>query len=264
MKSLQAILNLTSVIIVLIVNYLSQTGIFNNQTVGELSDKYENLFTPAGYAFSIWGLIFLGLIVFAVNHLILLVKNKDISFYASSGYWFALVNLANAAWVVCWLYEWTGTSVIIMAFMMFGLIKIILNTNMERWDAPNRIIFFSWWPICLYSGWINVALIANVSAYLSKIGWVGIVLNEVEWTMIMIIIATGINYFMIWKRNMREFAAVGIWALVAIFIRHLGSEDYIAWTAIIASVFLIINISIHAFINIKTNPFYRMMITKDN
>ncbi|HAJ82648.1 MAG TPA: hypothetical protein DCO64_09405, partial [Zunongwangia profunda] len=60
-------------------------------------------------------------------------------------------------WVIVWLYEYTGLSIFLMLLILFSLIKIILNTNMERWDAPLKIIAFSWWPICLYSGWIAVA-----------------------------------------------------------------------------------------------------------
>ena len=48
----------------LVINYLSNTGIFNGNTVKIVSDKYHNYFTPADYAFSIWGLIYLDLIVF--------------------------------------------------------------------------------------------------------------------------------------------------------------------------------------------------------
>src|SRR5690606_23994053 len=101
-----------------------------------------------------------------------------------------------------------------------SLIRIILKTNMERWDAPVKIIAFTWWPICLYSGWITVALIANVSAYLTKIGWDGMGLSEVTWTIILIAVTVAINLLMIARRNMREFALVGVWGLVALYVRH--------------------------------------------
>ena len=55
MKKKLAILNLLSVILVLAVNGLSQAQCWNDTTIGEMSARYDNLFTPAGYAFSIWG-----------------------------------------------------------------------------------------------------------------------------------------------------------------------------------------------------------------
>ena len=130
---------------------------------------------------------------------------------------------------------------------------------MERWDAPIGIIAFVWWPICLYSGWIAVATIANISAYLSKLGWEGGFLSESTWTIIMILVATVLNLAMIKTRNMREFAAVGVWALFAIYIRHKETMETIAYTALAGCVILTIAIAVHGYQNRKTNPAFKLM-----
>ena len=145
-----------------------------------------------------------------------------------------------------------------MVGILVSLIKVILNTNMERWDAPIAIIAFIWWPICLYSGWITVATVANISAYLSKVNWEGGPFSEITWTLIMIIIAVLINLLMIWKRNMREFSAVGIWALVAIFVRHQDTYAAIAYTAMSGAILLTIVSLIHGYRNRHTNPVYKL------
>jgi len=62
------ILNIVALIVTIGVNYLSNTGFFNNETMASISGKYQNLFTPAGYAFSIWGLIYLGLFGFVIYY----------------------------------------------------------------------------------------------------------------------------------------------------------------------------------------------------
>lgn len=232
MKKL-AIFNFLSVILVITVNYVSQAIRINETTIGELSNKYFNLFTPAGYAFAIWGLIFLGLLAYGVFQIWRAYFNqKNSEFIEQTGYWFIIANLLNCAWVFAFAYEFTGLSVLIMLGILFSLIKIIVNTDMERWNAPFKTIAFVWWPICLYSGWIAVATIANVSAYLAKLKWDGGFLSEVGWTIIMIITATILNLIIIYKRNMREFAAVGIWALFAIYIRHQNEYENIANTAL--------------------------------
>ncbi|MEQ8469708.1 MAG: hypothetical protein RIC35_00905, partial [Marinoscillum sp.] len=121
-----AIINTISVVVVLVVNYLSQIGAFNDRTVGELSEEYNNLFTPAGYAFSIWGLIFLGLIAYVAYQLLVVFKyKKEIMEYRQTSYWFAMVNFANAGWVLAWLYEYTGLSVLIMLLILTGLVVIV-------------------------------------------------------------------------------------------------------------------------------------------
>ncbi|MBJ2176440.1 tryptophan-rich sensory protein [Aureibaculum sp. A20] len=252
-----SILNSLSVIIAIGINYYSQVYTINGNTIGGLSDKYTNLFTPAGYAFSIWGIIYLGLITFCGFQMYQTFKlKKNNEFINQTGYWFALTNLANAAWVFAWLFENTLLSVGIMLVMLISLTKIILNTNMECYDASKKIIAFYWWPICIYSGWITVATIANITAYLAKIEWNGFGLSEIQWTIIMIIIATILNALMIYKRNMREFALVGVWALIAIYIKQQNEHETIAYTALIGALILLGYVMYHGFKNRKTNPFF--------
>ena len=74
----------------------------------------------------------------------------------------------------------------------------------------------------------------------------------------MIVVAIILNLLMIWKRNMREFALVGIWALFAIYSRHEGSYNSIAYTALIGCIILLITITIHGFKNRNTNPFKKL------
>ncbi len=84
---------------------------------------------------------------------------------------------------------------------------------MELWDAPISVIAFLWWPFVIYSGWLTVACIANVTLYLTKIGWDGFGISPEIWTIIIISIATVLNLIVTWTRNMREFALVGAWTL---------------------------------------------------
>lgn len=260
MKKTLALLNLFSVVLVIAVNYVSQAIRINETTIGEVSNKYFNLFTPASYAFAIWGLIFLALLAYGIFQVRrAYFSDKPSDFIEQTGYWFFFANLLNCAWVFAFAYEYTGLSVLIMLGILGSLIKIILNTNMERWDAPIGIIAFVWWPICLYSGWIAVATIANISAYLAKIGWDGGILAESTWTIVMILVATALNLIMIKTRNMREFAAVGVWALFAIFIRHKNDMETIAYMALAGSIVLFIAMAVHGFQNRKTNPAFKLM-----
>lgn len=255
-----AILNLLSVILVIAVNYVSQTIRINDTDIGEISSRYFNLFTPATYAFAIWGLIFLALLAFAIFQIRrAFFSSKGNEFIHQISFWFILANMLNASWVIVFVFDLTGLSVLVMLGILYSMIKIILRTNMERWDAPIEIIAFVWWPICMYSGWIAVATIANMAAYLSKIGWKGGPLSEETWTTIMIVVATVLNLLMIWKRNMREFAAVGIWALVAIYFRHETSYQFIAYTALGGAAVLLFAIIVHGFKNYKTNPLFKLL-----
>ena len=120
----------------------------------------------------------------------------------------------------------------------------MLNLNMEMDDHPIKKYLFIYWPFAIYAGWISVAFIADISAFLVKMQWNGFGISPVLWTIIMIVIAGLLNLLVILKRNLREFALVGVWALIAIAVENYNSEKSIVYAAIIVAVLLLINIGI--------------------
>tara|TARA_R110002124_G_scaffold150685_1_gene317412 strand:+ start:49 stop:825 length:777 start_codon:yes stop_codon:yes gene_type:complete len=242
--------NIIALIITIVINYFSNTGAINNNTMASVSMKYQNLFTPSGYAFSIWGVIYLFLIAFVIYQSKGLFSNEEPhSVVRKIGWWFVISCVANSIWVFVWLYEFTGLSVIVMVVLLFSLVKIVRNTRMELdLIAPKRIAL-EWWPFAIYIGWISVALIANIAAYLTKLEWNGFGLPNVYWAIIMICIAGIVNIIMIWERNLRESAMVGIWALVAVAHANQYGIPNIAQTALAISVIIFINVAIHAYRN---------------
>ncbi len=238
------------------INYLSNTGLMNNTTIGEVSDDYKSLFTPAGYTFAIWGIIYLLLFSFAVYQgRSLFVKVKDDSFVLKIGWWFILSCLFNSLWVFAWIYEYTGLSCVFIFLLLISLLKIVMNNRMELDDERFPIIAFVWWPFVIYSGWVTVASIANVSTYLMKIEWNGFGLSDTVWTLILIAIAVAVNLVVTWKRNMREFALVGAWALVGIGNANKMTNDIVMYFAFAGAVVLLISCAVHSYKNRATNPF---------
>ncbi|MEO6844305.1 MAG: hypothetical protein ABI184_03970 [Ginsengibacter sp.] len=255
MKKILQIANGIAIVATIVINYLSNTGIFNGKTVASVSDKYHNYFTPAGYAFSIWGVIYLGLLgfVFYTGGSLFKKSNDDNTLendvVLKIGWWFVISCIGNSFWIIAWLYGYLGITVILMLIVLCSLLKIIINTRMELDFHPIKKYLFIFWPFAIYTGWITVALVADIAAWLTKINWNGLGISQITWTIIMIAVAGLINVFMIWKRNLREYALVGVWALVAIAIANRGGVKSIVYSSIIAAAIILINISIHAFKN---------------
>lgn len=247
MKKVLPIANGIALIATISVNYFSNTGMLNGNTMKTMSDKYFNYFTPAGYAFSIWGLIYLGLLGFVFYSAgSLFKKGKDNlkqgpldDLLGKIGWWFVLSCVANSFWVMAWLYDYTGLSVLLMILILVSLGKIVSNTRMELDAHPFKTYLFVFWPFTIYFGWISLALIANIAAYLTKINWNGWGISELNWTIIMIVVAGFVNILMIRLRNMREFGAVGIWALLAISVSNANNN---ASTSIIYTCYVVAGI----------------------
>lgn len=248
MKKTLALTNGIALIITIAVNYLSNTGALNGNTMKTVSDQYFNYFTPAGYAFSIWGLIYVGLIGFVFyTGRCAFKKDDNDPILLKIGWWFALSCFANALWVVCWLYDYTALSVFMMLVIFTSLGRIVVNTRMELDNHPFKSYLFIFWPFAIYFGWISVALIANIAAFLTKVGWNGWGISNVAWTIIMICTAGLLNIIMVRMRNLREYGAVGIWALLAISVSNTNNHGpksiiYTCYAvAAIVFIFIIIN-----------------------
>lgn len=255
MKKTLQIANVLAFIVTLYFNYASSVGVFNDRTQAEMSATYHTLFTPAGYAFSIWGLIYLLLFGFVTyQSRSLFVSVRDDSFVMRTGWWFVLSCAANSLWCYLFVSDMVLASVVVIFFLLFCVLKIVLNNAMELWDAPISVIVCLWWPFVSYSGWLTVACIANVATYLVKIQWDGLGLAPELYAVFIIGIAIAINLIVTWTRNMREFALVGAWALAGIAVANQSLENMVQSVAVVGAVILVVNSSIHAFRNRNTNP----------
>ena len=240
MKKTLQILNGIAFISTIFINYLSNTGIMNGKTIGSISDNIKSLFTPAGYAFSIWGLIYLLLFGFIFYQgRSLFKKNINDDFILKINYWFIISCIANFLWIFSWVYEYTGISCLFIFILLFSILKIIFNNNLQiEKTSKSRLIFLNL-PFVIYGGWVTVASVANVSSFLVKLNWNGFNISPILWTIIMIIIATVINIIVVYKRNMYAFAFVGTWALIAIGVANQTNENSITYVTYFASALLV-------------------------
>ena len=232
MKKILQICNGFFLVFTIIFNYLSNTGIFNGKTIANVSNQYHNLFTPAGYAFSIWGIIYLlliGFVYYTGRSLFAPSKNGADGFVEKIGGWFVISCLANCAWIVTWLYGYTGFSVLVLLLALISLLVILLEALKYKDGAAQK--WFINIPFQIYTGWVSVALIAAAAAWLTKIGWTGFGISEVNWTIILIIIASIIHLFMTWKKNAPIFAFVAVWALIAIAVANKETSQEIYFAA---------------------------------
>jgi hypothetical protein len=256
-NALLVLLNTISFVLMLLMNYLSNAGLFNGLTVADIAHKYDTLFAPADYAFIIWGVIFLlcaGFVIYQWT----LIKNDPEGYIQRTGFWFVVSNLANTLWVYCWMHEWLDLCVIVIFILLLSLIILTINLRLALEDEPVRTIFFVWWPIAIYLGWIMVATIASIASWLVSIHWNGFGIAPDIWAIIMIVVASILYIFLNQKRNLRETVTVGIWAFIAIAVRQSGMHDDVALAAIIASVILTILIAMHFYKNRYYIPFIKI------
>jgi len=210
--------NLLSVLAALTVNILASALPLNGQNTGEISDRFQVYFVPAGYVFSIWGIIYLGWMAFLIFQL--QSSQKESPRLRKLGYLFALSNLANATWLFCWHYNQFGLSVIVMVVLLGLLIASYLRLNVNRVSVTRT----EYWSVdvvfSVYLGWITVATVANITDWLYFAGWNGLGISAQIWAVIMLAVASLLGLIMALTRRDAGYVAVLVWAFIGIAVKQ--------------------------------------------
>lgn len=239
MKRTLQIANGIALVFTIIFNYVSNTGVFNGKTIGNVSDEYHTLLTPAGYAFSIWGLIYLlllGFVIYTGKSLFTKKTTQHDGIVENAGWWFVISCVANCAWIIAWLYGATGTSVLILVIMMIALLKILLNVLKYTEGIAKWLINI---PFQIYTGWITVALTVATSSWLAQTGWEQLGLSGAAWAMIVLGVVTIIHLYMTWSRNTTVFSLVAVWAFIAISQEEMQHSEITTFALVTAAVVLV-------------------------
>lgn len=207
----------------LIVNGLAgSTTLLGGVDTAAVSDKYANIFAPAGFTFAIWAAIYLSLIgfmlyiwnVWKVEKPQLAPQDAELILKQ-----YTAISLLNIAWLLSWQYEQLGISVILMAGLV--VLLLILHNNTASLKLTQQEDYAVKMPFSIYAGWITVAAIANVTTWQVSLGWNGGGIPESAWTVVMLIVGAVVGLATALKRMDWVYLAVFIWAYSGILYKHL-------------------------------------------
>jgi benzodiazapine receptor len=212
--------NILAFVLVIVVNGMANGVPLGGQTTGEISAKYPSLFTPAGYVFSIWGLIYLGLLIFVIWQA--LPEQRTNKNLAAIRIPFLINCASNAIWIFMWHYDLLVLSLVLMFGILGSLIQIYRTLNIGLSNAPAAERWIAHLPFSIYTGWITVATIANLSAFQISQGWDDLGFDAVTWTIIKIAIAGTVAATVLFRRRDIAFMLVAVWASAGIAAKHSG------------------------------------------
>ncbi|MBN1803251.1 MAG: hypothetical protein JW891_17200 [Candidatus Lokiarchaeota archaeon] len=241
-KILIQIGNIVAVILTILLNMLAVLLPLNGKTTQELSDKYPNLFVPAGFTFSIWSVIYILLVLFAVyqGKDLLKTSKQDLEFLDTINIFFIIASAANIAWIFAWHYEILALSLVFMVILLLSLIAIYLRLNIGKSEASRNEKIFVHVPMSVYLGWITIATIANITAILISLGVEGFDLAAIVWTNIVLIVALLITTAMLIIRKDIAYSLVVIWATFGIFSKQLSINIEVAIMAFATMIIVMI------------------------
>ena len=218
---LRQIVVVAATVAMLIVNVLANALPLNGQNTGEISDRFQIYFVPAGYVFSIWLLIYLALGAYTIYQA--LPSQRENPRLRSIGYVFVFSCLANIAWLFLWHYEVFELTLVAMVALLLSLIMIYLRLNIGRGEVPGAERWTVHLPFSIYLGWITVATIANATQLLDYLNWNGWGIQPEIWAVIMLAVGVLISVMMSLTRADIAYSLVLIWAIIGIALKQAGA-----------------------------------------
>lgn len=215
-------INLVLLVVTLAINAMGASGIINGLSQKEVSDMYQTIITPAPFTFSIWSVIYTLLIISIVT---MIIKNND-DYYGEAidriSYLFWISCALNAIWIISFSYLLIGLStVFIFAFL---LVMIIIIKQIAKIQNGKRWLLAS--TFGLYSGWLLIATVVNIAAWLVKLGWSGFGIADETWASIILLIAVGLTLLVLTDIKNAIFPLPIAWGYYGIYKFLISPEGF--------------------------------------
>src|SRR4051812_17566431 len=220
--TLRQILVLVAAIATIAYNGVSQAIPVGGNTSADISNQYPTYFTPANYAFSIWGIIYLLVLSYAIYQV--LPAQRENPEARKIGWLFILTCVLNCVWITLFQYNQIFLSVIVIVAFLLTLIAIYVRLDIGRAKVSTADRWLLHLPFSVYLSWLCVATIANIAVFGVAQNWsdpLGIAAPT--WAAIMIVVATLIGLVIATTRRDIGFVLVLVWAFIAIINKQSGT-----------------------------------------
>lgn len=200
-------------VLMISVNALANILPIGGNTTGAVSDAYASMFTPAGFTFAIWSIIYLGLLLLVVVQALPRFR-EDERLRRLAGP-FMLNGILNAAWIVAWHYEYLWLSMVIMLGLLATLV-VLYGVVGRGAKSMGLFALAVQVPVSMYLAWICVATLANISILQSASGMNDAWLTEPMWTLLKLAVAAMVAGAVFFRFRDAVFVAVVAWAAFGI------------------------------------------------
>lgn len=224
-ERLKSILVLVATIGMIAFNGLSAAGYINGVTPEMISGKYPTVVTPAGYAFTIWSLIYLGMLAFSIYQIL-----------PSNAYRFSNIRsvyilscVLNCGWIFFWHRDQIGFCLALILALVATLIFIIsrlktVDSFGEEWLVKA--------PFGIYAGWVTAASIVNFVIFLSYIDVNMSASSASIFGALLILFAAALGIIVRWRLKNYFYPLAIAWALTAIAVKQSGNTPIVVAAAI--------------------------------
>ncbi|MBI9033020.1 MAG: hypothetical protein JEZ03_00975 [Bacteroidales bacterium] len=265
---LNQFLNLLAFLIMVAFNYLANALPLHGVTTGQIAKEFPSKFSPAGFTFSIWGVIYSFLTIFIIYQIFLMFQEKARNniYIQRIGLWFPISCLLNIAWLWTWHLRLIGISFVLILSLLFVLITIYKRLKICKgsYKVTNRILFYI--PFSLYTSWISVASVANLFALANYYHLNVLGIRESLWVQFSLVILASVGVIVLLKRKDFPFILVYIFAYFGVLWERISVGFHDNFGIIVAATFgiwIMISASVYHFMKIRLKiPKQRLLYKK--
>jgi hypothetical protein len=232
---MRSVLVLVATIGTIVFNGLAAAGYVNGVTPAEISDKYPTVITPAGYAFSIWSLIYVGLIAFSIYQL----TGERLTRLRPVRLLYIISCVLNCGWIYFWHRDQIAVCAVLIALLLVSLILII--SALHKIEGISALLTKV--PFGIYAGWVTAATLVNgvillkyLKVDLSQSAWNGIGIGA-------LLLAAAMAALIRFRLRNYIYGLAIAWAAAAIGIKQSGNTLLVITTAFTTIIGLLMAIS---------------------
>ena len=201
------------------------------QSAAEFSQDGNGTLRAEGYAFSIWGVIYLGMIAYAIYHA--RAGRDQAPLMAAVGWPSVVAILGCGIWIIASAadLDWTSVGVILISAgaMIFGLIRASsARLGLSGW--PRRLVL---WPLGLLAGWLTAAAALNILTVLTAQGIIGPGAAQPAALAGVVGVAV-VAMLTAMKVRVAAYGLAVVWGLVAVAVAEADPKPLVAITALVA------------------------------
>ncbi len=219
------ILVVVATLATLAVNAAAAVGLIGDVTPAEVSARFPTIITPAGYAFTIWTVIYVGMLAFSVYQMRAAASER----FRNIRWLYVTSSLLNCAWIFFWQYAMVGICLVVITLLAASLLVICYRLR-EPSSFVEALVTKA--PFGVYLGWVTCALLVNLAIVLGTLGVD--VQSRVLGVALVIVAAVG-AFLARWKLSNYLYPLAVAWAITAIAIEH-SSNTAIVIAAAFATV----------------------------
>ena len=197
-----------------LIGWLSNTGVFG-PTNGAISDQYPTLIVAAGYAFSIWGVIFLLDVIYGTWQLS--ERGTDARARALRP-WTAAAFALTSGWMIVFSLQWFWLALAIIWTSLACLLYVAwrLSNSVRYAEAP----WWQWVPLSLHAGWVSLAAFLNIAQVIVAYKLLSVT-HMLPWTLVLFaLVAILLLIALASMRGNPWYAVAAIWGLIGVYVKQ--------------------------------------------